>query len=74
MRALTAVGIVLILLGIASLVFNVIPIHQREEVAKIGSLTAARDTETHVFIPDYVGVIVILVGAGLVVAGQRRSP
>jgi len=73
MRALTAVGVVLILLGIAGLVFNFIPIHHREEVAKIGSITATRDKETDVFIPNYVGMIVILVGAGLVFAGQRRT-
>ena len=73
MRALTVIGVALILLGIAGLVFDFIPIHHREEVAKIGSITATRDKETDVFIPSYVGVIVILVGAGLVFAGQRRG-
>ena len=72
MRAVTVIGVVLILLGIGGLVFNFIPVHHSEEVAKIGSITATRDKETDVFIPSYVGIIVILVGSGLVFAGQRR--
>jgi hypothetical protein len=71
LRALTIIGVVLILLGIGGLVFNYIPIHHTEEVAKIGSIKATRDKETDVFIPPYAGVIIILVGGALVFAGQR---
>jgi hypothetical protein len=63
----------LILVGIGGLVFNVIPIHHTEQVAKIGPITATQDKETDVVIPTFVGAIVILVGGGLVFAGRRRA-
>jgi hypothetical protein len=72
MRWLSILGVVLILVGIAALVVDYIPIHHREEVAKIGPLTATADKETDVVIPPYAGVIVIVVGAALVFAGRGR--
>jgi hypothetical protein len=73
LRGLVIIGVVLILVGIGGLVFNIIPIHHTEEVAKIGPITATQDKETDVAIPTFVGVIVILVGGGLVFAGRRRA-
>ncbi len=73
MRGLVIIGVVLILVGIGGLVFNVIPIHHTEQVAKIGPITATQDKETDVVIPTFVGAIVILVGGGLVFAGRRRA-
>ncbi|HUB97745.1 MAG TPA: hypothetical protein VL993_17610 [Stellaceae bacterium] len=72
MRVLVILGVVLILAGIAGLVFHYIPIHHTEQVAKIGPITATADKETDYTIPTYVSVIVIIVGGGLVFAGQRR--
>jgi hypothetical protein len=72
MRGLIIIGAVLILAGIGGLIFNVVPIHHTEQVAKIGPITATQDKETDVVIPTFVGVIVILVGAGLVFAGRRQ--
>ncbi len=71
MRWLAVVGVVLVLLGSASLVFNAIPYHQTEQVAKIGPLVATQETEKQLVIPAYVGVIVILAGIALVFAGRR---
>ena len=73
MRSLVILGVVLILVGIGGLVFNIIPFHHTEQVAKIGPITASKDKETDVVIPPYVGVIIILVGGGLVFAGRRRT-
>jgi hypothetical protein len=73
LRGLVIIGVVLILVGIGGLVFNVIPIHHTEQVAKIGPITATQDKETDVVIPTFVGAIVILVGGGLVFAGRRRA-
>lgn len=72
MRGLLIIGVILILAGIAGLVVDYIPIHHREEVAKIGPLTATADKETDVIIPPYAGIIVIVVGAALVFAGRSR--
>jgi hypothetical protein len=68
---LVILGVVLILAGIGGLVFNIIPIHHNEQVAKIGPIVATQDKETDVVIPPLVGVIIILVGGGLVFAGRR---
>jgi uncharacterized membrane protein YidH (DUF202 family) len=71
MRALVIIGVVLILAGIVALAIGVIPVHHTEQVAKIGPITANKDTETDYFIPPYASVIAIVVGAGLVFAGRR---
>jgi hypothetical protein len=66
-------GFVLIGLGIAGLLINVIPVHHQEQEAKIGSLTINSDKETDYVIPPYVGIIAIVAGAGLAFLGTRRS-
>ena len=66
-------GFVLIGLGIAGLLINVIPVHHQEQEAKIGSLTINSDKETDYVIPPYVGIIAIVAGAGLAFLGTRRG-
>jgi len=73
LRGLIIVGVVLILVGLGGLVFNVIPIHHTEQVAKIGPITATQDKETDFVIPPFVAVIIILAGGTLVLAGRRRT-
>jgi hypothetical protein len=72
-RGLVIIGIVMILVGIGGLVFNIVPIHHTEEVAKIGPLIATQDKETDVAIPTFVAVIVIVAGGGLIFAGRPRG-
>jgi len=72
MRGLLLVGIVPIVLGIIGLVINVVPIHRQEQVAKVGPITATADKETDYIIPTWASVVVIVVGAGLAVAGVQR--
>ncbi len=72
MNKLMMAGIVLIGLGIAGLVFNVIPVHHQEQQAKIGSLTINADKETDYVIPNYVGIIAIVAGVGLIILGARQ--
>jgi hypothetical protein len=73
MRGMMLAGVILIVAGIVALVINVVPIHHQEQVAKIGPITATKDTETDYIIPPWAGVIVIVVGAGLAFAGTRRT-
>ncbi|HVA14396.1 MAG TPA: hypothetical protein VNF99_14185 [Stellaceae bacterium] len=73
MRGLMIVGIIVIVAGVVALAVNVIPVHHQEQVAKIGPITATKDTETDYVIPPYAGIIAIVVGAGLVFAGTRRT-
>ena len=73
MRWLTIFGAIMIVVGIGSLFVNVVPFRHREEIAKIGSLTASQDKETDVYIPPYAGIAVIALGAVLVVTGRGRA-
>lgn len=73
MKKLLIAGIVLVVLGIAALAVNVVPIRHQEQVAKIGSVSVNAEKETDYVIPNYVGIIVIVVGVGLIVAGTRRA-
>lgn len=73
MRGMLIVGLLLVALGIVGLAVNVIPVHHQEQVAKIGSLTINSDKETDYVIPNYVGIIAIVAGVALVVAGTRRG-
>jgi len=72
MRWLMVFGVTLIVAGIASLFVNVLPFHHREEVAKIGPLTASRDEETDIYVPPYAGIIIVAAGVTLVVVGRRK--
>ncbi len=71
MKPLIMVGIVLIVFGIGSLIYNVIPIHHTEQIAKIGSLTATEDKENDVVVPTVVSVLALLAGGALVFAARR---
>lgn len=73
MRGLLAIGVILILAGVVALGVNVIPVHHQEQVAKVGPITATKDTETDYVIPPYAGIIAIVIGGGLVFAGMRRT-
>lgn len=73
MRALMVVGVLLIVAGIAGLIFQVVPITHQEQVAKVGPLTANAERQDNVFIPPYVGIVAILAGGALVFAGRRRG-
>jgi hypothetical protein len=73
MRGLMLAGVILIAAGIIGLVINVVPIHHQEQVAKIGPITATKDTETDYIIPPWASIAVIVVGAGLAFASTRRA-
>jgi len=73
MNKLMLIGIVLVGLGIAGLVVNVIPVHHQEQEAKVGSLTINSDKETDYVVPPYAGVIAIVAGVGLMIYGARRG-
>jgi hypothetical protein len=73
MKGILIAGIALVLLGIAALVVNVVPIRHQEQVAKIGPVTINSQKETDYVIPNYVGIGAIVVGVVLVVVGTRRA-
>ena len=72
-RIIPAIGMLLIVLGIVSLVHPSFTYHQTEEVAKIGSLRAAVNEEKTARVPTAVSVVVLVAGIVLVALGARRS-
>jgi hypothetical protein len=66
MKALTIVGIVLIMLGIAGLVVNSVSFTEHKTVIDAGPLKVTADQQKTVPIPTVAGVAAIVVGLGLV--------
>lgn len=73
MKSLTLAGIVLIVLGIAALVFGRVSYTSREKVLDIGPIEATAETRETIPIPTIAGIGMLLGGVGLVVAGARRA-
>ncbi len=70
MRVLMIVGVVLLGLGIASLL-GLLEFSERKEVLKIGEFEASVERKRD--IPQWAGIVAIVVGTALVVAGATRK-
>jgi len=71
MKPVAIAGIVLIVLGIAALVYQGFTYTSRETVIDIGPIKATADTQKTVPIPPIAGVVAVVAGVALVVAGKR---
>lgn len=67
------VGIVLIVAGIAALIYGGIPYTTRETVVDIGPIHATAERDRTFRVPTAVGALAIVGGVALVVAGGRKS-
>jgi len=72
MKPATIVGIVLIALGAAALVYKGFNYTSEETVLQIGSVKATAETEKSVAIPAWAGVAAIVVGVLVIGLGRRR--
>lgn len=71
MKALFWIGLVVLILGIVSFV---VPIPRNERQGfKAGGMSIGVETQHKEKVPPYVGVVMILGGVGLLVAGKMRS-
>ncbi|MBV9989961.1 MAG: DUF3185 domain-containing protein [Alphaproteobacteria bacterium] len=73
MRGLTLLGVVLILVGVATLVFGHFSYSETKPVADIGPVHIDAQEEHHVSIPTVAGIVVVIAGLGLVLVGRRSS-
>jgi hypothetical protein len=71
MRHMTIVGVVLILLGLAALVYQGVAYTSRETVVDIGPLHATADREKTLPLPPVVGIAALAGGVVLLIAGVR---
>lgn len=72
MKSATIVGAVLIVLGIAALVYKGFNYKSEDTVLQIGSVKATAETEKSVPIPAWAGIAAIVAGVLIVGAGLRR--
>jgi hypothetical protein len=74
MRLMTVVGVVLIGLGLAALVYQGITYTSREAVIDIGPLHATADRQKTIPLPPVVGIAAVAGGVAILVAGARKRP
>jgi len=73
MKAYTMIGILLIVVGIASLAYQGITYTTREKVADIGPIHLTAEKTKTIPLTPIVGAIALAGGVALVVAGSRKG-
>ena len=72
-KAITLVGIALILLGIVAFAYQGISYTSREKVIDVGPLQASVDTKKTIPLSPLLGGLVLVGGIVLVVVGTKKS-
>ena len=71
MKSSVMIGVLLIALGAAALFYKSFSYKSEETVLQIGSLKATAETEKNVPIPNILGIVAIVAGVIVLVAGGR---
>jgi hypothetical protein len=71
MRGTALLGVVLIVLGIVGLAFDHFSYTETKPVLKAGPIQVNSQEERHISIPLIGSIVVLVVGAGLIIAGRR---
>jgi hypothetical protein len=71
MKPITIAGVVLIVVGLAALAYQGVTYTKRETVLDIGPLHATADRQKTLPLPPIVGVVVVVGGVVLLLAGAR---
>jgi len=72
MKPIAIAGALLIVLGLAALVYQGIAYTSRETVIDIGPVHATAERETTMPLPPVVGIVAVADGVALLVAGARK--
>jgi len=72
MKTATIAGILLIILGIVSLVFQGITYKTEKNVISLGPIQAAEETKKQIPLPPILGGIALVGGIVLVAVGSRK--
>ena len=73
MKPLAIVGVLLILLGVAALVYQSVTYTTRETVIDIGPVHATAERQRTLPLPPLVGIAVVAGGVALLVIGIRKN-
>lgn len=68
-----AIGFVMVALGVLALVYGGINYNKNRTVLEVGSVTLTATEQKRIPVPAIVGVVVLLGGVGILVAGTRRT-
>jgi hypothetical protein len=66
-------GILLIILGVLALAYQGITYTKKEQALKVGSLEVTTEEKKTIPLPPIVGVVALVGGALLLLAGSRRK-
>jgi hypothetical protein len=72
MKPIAIVGVLLIVLGLAALVYQGVTYTSRETVIDIGPITATADRQKTMPIPPVIGILAVAGGVALLVVGARN--
>ena len=72
MKPISVAGIVLIVLGLAALVYQGINYTSRETVIDIGPVHATADRQKTLPLPPVLGIVAVAGGVALLVVGLRK--
>ena len=72
MKSLTLVGILLIALGVAALIYQGFTYTTRETVIDIGPIQATAEREKTFPLPPVLGIAAVAGGVALMIAGARK--
>ena len=72
MKPISIVGVLLIVLGVAALVYQGVTYTTRETVIDIGPIHASADRQKTLPLPPVLGIVALAGGVVLLVAGARR--
>jgi hypothetical protein len=72
LRSIAVVGVLLIVLGLAALVYQGITYTSRETVIDIGPLHATADRQKTLPLPPVLGAVAVAGGVVLLIAGVRK--
>ncbi|MGA3172413.1 MAG: DUF3185 domain-containing protein [Chthoniobacteraceae bacterium] len=73
MKSTALIGVILIILGVAALVYQGITYTKKETVVNIGPIHAEADRTHTIPVPPIMGVVVVAGGIALLVAGSRKQ-
>jgi hypothetical protein len=71
-KPLSLAGVVLVVLGLAALVYQGFTYTSRETVIDLGPIHATADRQRTVPLPPVVGIVAVMGGVALLVAGARQ--
>jgi hypothetical protein len=73
MKSLTLVGAILVILGIAGLIYGGLTYTTDKKVLDIGPIEATAKEEHHVPIPEIASIVAVIAGVVIVALGVKRS-